>query len=142
MKPCVAPLKRPSVIRAIEPPSPRPTSAAGYREHLAHARAARWAFISDHDDIAGRDPAGLHCRKAFLFTVEHARRPFETQHSGACQLQHAAFRSEVAIQDRVAAARLHWRGQRPHDLLVRRPRRRRGQFIEQAAPGHGWSIFQ
>ncbi len=78
----------------------------GDAEHLAHAGAAGRAFVADHDDVALDDVAGLHRGERLLLAFEHAGAAFEVAGALAGKLQDAAFRREVAVQDRVAAARL------------------------------------
>ena len=105
MKPCVAPLKRPSVSRATCSPSPAPLIAAVTREHLAHAGAAGGALVADDDDVAGLDPAlgdGLH---RALLAVEDARRAAVVAALVAGELHDAAVGREVAAQDGQAARR-------------------------------------
>ena len=59
MKPCVAPLKRPSVMSATRIGEACADDGAGDAEHLAHARSAARSFIADDDDIAGLDLASV-----------------------------------------------------------------------------------
>ena len=78
----------------------------GDRQHLAHAGAAGRAFEADHHDVAGDDPARLHRGERGFLGIEHARRAFEMLAAVAGELDDAAFRREVAVEDRIAAARL------------------------------------
>ena len=52
---------------------------AGDREHLAHARSALRAFVTDHDDVAGLDLARENLGHRRVLAVEDARRAFEAQ---------------------------------------------------------------
>ena len=75
MKPWVAPLKRPSVIRADIVAEATADQCGGHGEHLAHARAAGRAFVADHQHVAGLDRVRLHGGEGGFFAFEHARRP-------------------------------------------------------------------
>ena len=72
----------------------------GHREHLAHAGSTGRAFEADHHDIDGDDATRLHRRECGFLRIERACRAFEAFAAVACELDDAAFRREIAMQDR------------------------------------------
>jgi hypothetical protein len=100
----------------------------GDAEHLAHAGAAGGPFVADHDDVAGVDAIALHGGERFLLALEDARAAFEVA-ALAGQFENATLRCEVAVKDRVAAARFQRLADWMHHVLCFRAGRR-GRFGE------------
>ena len=73
-KPRLAPLKRPSVSRQTSSLWPWPARAPGHRQHLAHAGAALWPFVADHQHVARFDLAAQDGLEGRLLPIEYARR--------------------------------------------------------------------
>ena len=95
----------------------------GHRQHLAHAGTAGRAFESDHHDVASVDLPRLHRGERGFFAVEYARRTCVLLAAVAGELDDAAVRREIAVEDRIAAARLDRIADRTHYVLRRRCRR-------------------
>src|ERR1022692_4803787 len=134
MKPCVAPLKRPSVTSATVSESPSPTMApvtpnisripgafaddgSGDAQHLAHTRTAPRAFVADDHHVAGLDPPAGDGAHGVLFAVEHARGAAVLDAFVAGELDDAAIRRERSAQNGHASARLEGLRERAHDFL-------------------------
>ncbi len=117
MKPCVAPLKRPSVISATSSPRPRPISAAVTPSISRMPGPPAGPSLRITMTSPACDRAGLHRGERVFLALEHARAAFEVRRALAGQLQDAAFRREVAVQDRIAAARLERLRDRMHHVL-------------------------
>src|SRR4051794_8250489 len=88
-------------------------------QHLAHPRPAGRAFVADDDDIASLDAPSLHGGKALVLGIEDACRARVKETLVPGELHDAAFRREVAAQNREAARRLERRLDRNDDLLAR-----------------------
>ena len=79
----------------------------GDAEHLAHAGAAGRTFVADHDHVAGLAIAPcLHGGERVLPRSRTRAPCLRSACALAGKFQDAAFRREIAVQDRVAAARL------------------------------------
>src|SRR5438034_5126212 len=74
--------------------------------HLLHARAALGSFVADDDHIARLDLLGHDRLEAGRFGIEYARRSGDRGILEPGDLGYAAFRSEVAFQDRGVALRI------------------------------------
>src|SRR5262249_1196334 len=107
---------------------------------LAHAWTAGGALVADDDDVALLDLAGLHrCETRFL-AVEHPRRALEQELAVARELDDAAFRGEVAVEDAVTAARLERGAWLTDDLLAGR-RLRVAELLEQVPSRDGRGVL-
>jgi hypothetical protein len=113
----------------------------GDAEHFAHAGPAGRAFVADHDDVPGMNLIALHGGEGFFLTLEDARLTLELTAFLAGQLEDAAVRREVAVQDGVATARLQRATDRMHHVLFVGARRG-GGFLEQAAAGDRGRVVQ
>src|SRR5581483_8049184 len=78
----------------------------GWREHLAHAGPAARTFIADHEHVAGLDPVAEDRGHRGVFGIEHARGSSDRRILEPRDLRDAAFRREVAFQDREMALRV------------------------------------
>ncbi len=75
---------------------------AGRIEHFAHARAAFWPFIADHDDVAVMDPAAVDRFDRFFFRIKYAGRAGVDHHAfiDRTAFYDTAVRSDISEQDR------------------------------------------
>src|SRR6266404_7669919 len=78
---------------------PCPDQCSRNGEHFAHARAAFWSFVANHDDVASFDFIFVDFGKSGFFTIEHASRAPEIRGVVAGNFYHTAFGSEIAFQD-------------------------------------------
>ena len=106
MKPCVAPLKRPSVSSTTCSPMPMPLSAA-VTESISRmpgppAGPSLRMTMTSPFSIVPRDDGGHR----LLLALEHPRGALVAAALVAGELDDAAFGREVAAQDREAARRL------------------------------------
>src|SRR5919112_4030951 len=76
-----------------------PDEGRGDAQHLAHSRTAPGAFVADHDHVTPGDVAGLHGGHGILLGIEDAGRSRVLQAGVAGDLDHAAFRREVAFEN-------------------------------------------
>ena len=95
----------------------------GHREHLAHAGTAGRAFETDRHDVAGVDFPRLHRGERGFLAVEHACRAGVFLAAVTGEFDNAAFGRQIAVQDRIAAARLDRVADRTHHILRGRCRR-------------------
>ncbi len=91
----------------------------GHREHLAHPRTAGRSLVADDHHVARLDGLLLDRLEGLLLAVEHPRGAPMLRALGARQLEHAAFRREIAEQDDQAAVRLDRSIDRPDHFLSR-----------------------
>ena len=113
----------------------------GDRQHLAHARSACGAFEADDDHVTSEDLARLHRSETCVFGIEHSCGAFEVRAAVACQLDDAAFRGEVAVQDREATAGLQRLRDRAHHVLWAGSGQP-VQFGEERTPGDRGHVLQ
>src|SRR5271167_2437931 len=90
----------------------------GNGKHFAHARSAAWAFVADHDNVAGFDLVGFDGGERGFFAVEHASGAAEILSVVAGDLDHAAFGSEIAFENDEAAGGLQRIGFGADDFLA------------------------
>src|SRR5262249_61493325 len=88
-------------------------------QHLAHPWAARWAFVANHEHVAGSDAARPHAVAARLFAVEDARRAAMTAAARRRDFDERALRRKVAAKRVQRAGRLERLLEGVDDLAVR-----------------------
>ena len=115
----------------------------GGGEHFAHTRTAFGAFVPNHDHIARVDVAGADGCRRILFAVEHPRGTAVHHHfrHHRALLDHGAFGSQIAKQDRDTAV-FAQRGFQLVDDLAVRVRRRVNALAHCAADGHQIAMDQ
>ena len=87
-------------------PQPHAADGGGGVEHLPHARAALGPLVADDHHIAGMDLLPINIGNGFLLGIVHPGGAFVDHHlrGHGGLLHHAAIRSQVALQNRDAAA--------------------------------------
>src|SRR6266478_6532648 len=96
---------------------PCPDQCSRNGEHFAHARAAFWSLVANHDDVTSFDFIFVDFSESGFFTVEHASRATEIHGVVAGNFYDAAFGSEIAFQDDEAASWLKRIFRLAHDFL-------------------------
>ncbi len=91
-----------------ESDNPAPTIGSGDAEHFWHAWRAFRSDITDNDNIAGFDAAGLNGFECSIFSVEHASGSDKVGAIVSGEFYNAAFRRERAAQDADAAGCFLW----------------------------------
>ncbi len=110
-------------------------------QHFAHAGTALGTFIANDEDIAGFHLVGLHGGEAVFFAVEDTCGAAMLNAIGRGDLHHAAFGSEVALEDDEAAGRLDGLIEGVNHDLARSFLGERGFFGESfAADGESGSV--
>jgi hypothetical protein len=96
----------------------RAHEGGGYAQHLAHARSAAWALVTDDDDIAFPDAAVLHGVKGVLFPIEGTCWTAVHAASATGDFHDATVGREVAAQDGETAGGMNRRLRIMHDILA------------------------
>ncbi len=117
VNPRVAPEKRPSVMQRHRVSKAGADDGRRHAEHFAHAWPAVRPLVADDDDVAGLDGLMLNGVERGLLAVEHPRRTAMQCAFRPRELEHAAFRSQIARQDDEAAVRLERMVDRTHHFL-------------------------
>jgi len=87
-------------------------------QHFRHAGSALGAKVAQHHDVPRNDLSRKDGCQAGLFVIKHASRSGNDGVLQAGNLGNAAFRSQIAFQDREMPLLVHRVGQRANHVLV------------------------